>query len=227
MAKKYVAYYRVSTDRQGASGLGLEAQKAVVEAFAKQGEILASFTEIESGKGSAYRPNLIAALDLCKSSGATLLIAKLDRLARNLKFVVDLMESKVEFICCDMPAANQLTIQILAAVAQNERDMISARTRAALQAAKVRGVKLGAKNPSLAAKRAGIVAADKADALAIRLRPEIARCQKAGFRTFREIAECLSARGVKTSQGTTEWSASSVRNAMIRSGMIAQGGANA
>lgn len=216
---KFVAYYRVSTQRQGQSGLGLEAQRATVQAHCKGGELIAEFTEVESG-AAKYRPNLDAALAMCKREGATLVIAKLDRLARNLHFISSLMVEGVEFVACDMPVANKLTIHILAAVAEDERRRISERTKAAFAIAKAQGRRLGSKNPAIAAARAGEVATDKANALAIRLRPEIERCQKAGFKTFRDIAECLSARGVKTSRGHAEWSASSVRLTMIRAGMI-------
>ncbi len=140
---KFIAYYRVSTDRQGRSGLGLEAQQqAVCDFLARRGDIIESFTEIESGRKDD-RPQLAAALDTCRKHKATLVIAKLDRLARNVYFISGLMESGVEFVAVDMPEANRLTIHILAAVAEHEREAISQRTKAALKAAKVRGVKLG------------------------------------------------------------------------------------
>ena len=132
----FVAYYRVSTDRQGVSGLGLEAQRRAVADFAAgRGGILAEFTEVESGRKND-RPELRAALAACQRERAILVIAKLDRLARNVAFIAGLMESGVEFVAVDMPQANRLTIHILAAVAEHEREMISQRTRAALQAAK-------------------------------------------------------------------------------------------
>ena len=138
----FVAYYRVSTKRQGQSGLGLEAQQHVVTTFAAGIDILSSFVEVETGKNS-NRPELLKALALCRATGATLVVAKLDRLARNVLFTATLMESGVEFVCCDMPSANRMTIHIMAAMAEEEARMISARTKAALQAAKARGVKLG------------------------------------------------------------------------------------
>src|SRR3954466_14112607 len=138
----FVAYYRVSTDRQGQSGLGLDAQRAAVAGFFGARELIAEFTEVESGK-RADRPQLAAALDLCRRRRAMLVIAKLDRLARNVAFIASLMEAGVEFTAVDMPSANKLTLHILAAVAEHEREMISARTRAALAAAKARGVRLG------------------------------------------------------------------------------------
>lgn len=141
---KIVAYYRVSTKRQGLSGLGLEAQRAAVETFARQnaGEIVGEYTEIETGKRSD-RPKLTEAIAHARGVKGTLLVAKLDRLARNMAFTATLMESNIDFVCCDNPTANRLTIHILAAVAEDEARRISERTKAALQAAKARGVRLG------------------------------------------------------------------------------------
>jgi len=133
----------VSTDRQGESGLGLEAQRAAVARFIGSAPLLAEFQEVESGKRSTNRPKLTAALEHCRKHDATLVIAKLDRLARNVAFIANLMESGVEFQAVDMPYANKLTIHILAAVAEHEREAISERTKAALQVAKARGAKLG------------------------------------------------------------------------------------
>lgn len=143
--KKYVAYYRVSTQQQGVSGLGLESQERDVIAYTK-GELIAVYTDIESGKGS-NRQELLNALDHCKREDATLVVAKLDRLSRNLHFITYLMESKVKFVCCDMPEANEFTIHIFAALAEQERKMISQRTKNALKEAKNNGKQLG--NPKL------------------------------------------------------------------------------
>lgn len=141
---KYVAYYRVSTDRQGKSGLGLEAQKAAVKAYlANKGwPPIAEYTEVESGR-KTNRPQLEAALAHCRLMGASLVVAKLDRLARNVSFLVKLRDSGVKFVCVDNPNVSDMIITILAAVAQEEAGMISKRTKAALAAAKERGVKLG------------------------------------------------------------------------------------
>jgi DNA invertase Pin-like site-specific DNA recombinase len=145
---KFVAYYRVSTDKQGKSGLGLDAQQEAVNNHLAHcgGETIACFTEVESGKNN-NRIELEKALRKCRLTGATLIIARLDRLSRNATFLMSLMDSKVKFVCADMPEANNFTVQILAVMAQYESKLISERTRAALQAAKARGVKLG--NPNL------------------------------------------------------------------------------
>ena len=150
---QFVTYYRVSTARQGLSGLGLDAQRQTVTQYlaGSPRTVVTEFVEVETGKGAnalLRRPELRAALELCKKTGATLLIAKLDRLARNVHFVSGLMESKVKFVACDLPEANQLTIHIMAAFAEHEARRISERTRDALAAAKARGVVLGAKGPA-------------------------------------------------------------------------------
>lgn len=151
--QKFVTYFRVSTQKQGSSGLGLDAQRQTVSQFLAVGirAVMAEFVEVETGKGAnalEKRPELRSALELCRKSGATLLIAKLDRLARNVHFVSGLMESKVKFVACDLPEANQLTIHIMAAFAEHEARRISERTRDALAAAKARGVVLGATGPA-------------------------------------------------------------------------------
>jgi DNA invertase Pin-like site-specific DNA recombinase len=139
---KYVIYYRVSTKKQGQSGLGLEAQRTIVENYLKKNVVIAEFTEIETGK-SVNRPQLNKALQCCKSNNATLCVAKVDRLARNLHFVTSLQAANIDFICCDMPSANRLTIHIIAAIAENEAQLISQRTKQALAEKKKQGVKLG------------------------------------------------------------------------------------
>jgi DNA invertase Pin-like site-specific DNA recombinase len=138
---KWVSYLRVSTDKQGESGLGIEAQRKAVETYLNGGSwtLAQEFVEVESGKRSNNRPQLAAALAACKKLKAKLVVAKLDRLARNVAFISKLMESGVEFVACDFPHANKLTIHILAAVAEHERELISSRTKAALAAAKERG----------------------------------------------------------------------------------------
>lgn len=143
MQKRYVAYYRVSTMKQGESGLGLEAQRATVSQYVDgRGIIVSAYTEIESGKKS-YRQQLALALAEAKRIGATLLIAKLDRLSRNVGFIFALRDSGVDFTCCDIPDANTLTVGLFAVIAQHERETISKRTVDALAALKARGVQLG------------------------------------------------------------------------------------
>jgi DNA invertase Pin-like site-specific DNA recombinase len=211
-----VAYYRVSTARQGRSGLGLEAQKKAVFDYLNGGtwELIEEFTEVESGKKSD-RAELTVALKLCKREGATLVVAKLDRLARNLGFVVALMESGVEFICCDMPQANKFTIQILAAVAENERDQISKRTKEGLAAAKARGVVLG--NPGIGKiqKKGGAATKAKAQQHAENIMPVIHQIMAAGIVSYRGIAKALQARGMKTERGG-EWGPQQVKNIIRR-----------
>lgn len=143
--KKYVAYFRVSTSKQERSGLGLESQKTMVDNFlaSNQGELIESFTEIETGTSKKKRTEIYKAIEYAKQNDAVLVIAKLDRLARNVLFVSLLMEAGVEFICCDMPAANSLTIVLMAAIAEDEAKRISQRTRAALAEKKRQGFKLG------------------------------------------------------------------------------------
>ena len=148
----YIAYYRVSTAKQGASGLGLDAQREAIQKYLRRGDTLvAEFTEVESGKRVKNRPQLEASLTECKKRKAVLLIAKLDRLARNVHFISGLMESKVEFKALDLPDANQFTIHIMAAVAEHEAKIIGERTKVALAQAKKRGVRIGNPNPIEAA----------------------------------------------------------------------------
>lgn len=142
MGKRYIGYFRVSTQKQGASGLGMDAQRRIVAQAAGGGDIIAEYTDVESGRKND-RPELKKALAHCRQAGAVLLIAKLDRLSRNVAFIANLMESGVEFVACDMPTANRFTLHIFAALAEQEREMISARTKEALRAYKSRGGTLG------------------------------------------------------------------------------------
>lgn len=140
---KYIAYYRVSTQKQGISGLGLEAQKTDVKKFVlNKGDLIKEYQDIESGKNN-LRPNLLNAIEECKKNQATLIIAKLDRLSRNAAFIFTLRDSKIDFVCCDMPNANAVTIGIMAVLAQDERERISARTKSALAELKKQGKVLG------------------------------------------------------------------------------------
>jgi DNA invertase Pin-like site-specific DNA recombinase len=216
MEGNFVAYYRVSTDRQGQSGLGLEAQRAAVMNYLNGGnwKLVAEFTEVESGKNSD-RAQLRAAQTACKKHKATLIIAKLDRLSRNVHFLSGLMEAGTKFVAVDNPNANKLTIHILAAVAEDERERISARTKAALAAAKARGAKLG--NPRLADACAQVNAArqEAADAFAANILPIIHQIQNSGISSLRGVARALSARGIRTVRGG-EWTAVQVSDILRR-----------
>lgn len=222
---KYVAYLRVSTARQGRSGLGLEAQQAAIDAFVTQrhAPVLQTFTEVESGK-LAERPELAKALHLARVTGATLLIAKLDRLSRNAAFLLTLRDSGVRFIAADMPDANELTVGIMALVAQQEREAISKRTKEALKAAKARGQTLGNPNGAAALLRAkkGNEAAlrviqRQADEHAAHLRPVIESLAGQGIKSLGGVADALNERGMLTPRGGT-WHKSSVRNLISRLG---------
>jgi DNA invertase Pin-like site-specific DNA recombinase len=218
---KWISYLRVSTGRQGRSGLGLEAQRKTVEGFLNGGnwQLVTEFVEVESGKKSD-RPVLAEAIKACRLYGAKLVIAKLDRLSRNAHFLLGLKEAGVDFVCADMPSANRLTVGIMAMVAEEEGRMISARTKQALAAARRRGVQLGGynKNPKLSAKarKAGQEAnARKAAAHAADLAPVISELQAAGATSLRAIAAGLNDRGIPTIRGG-EWTATQVMRVMAR-----------
>jgi DNA invertase Pin-like site-specific DNA recombinase len=211
---KFVSYYRVSTARQGQSGLGLGAQREAVMRHLSAGgwPPLAEFTEVETGKGSNAldrRPQLQAALAFARKHKATLIIAKLDRLARNVAFISQMMEAKVDFIAVDNPHATRLTLHILAAVAEHEREMISDRTKAALAAAKAQGRVLGANGRVLAEQH-------KADAL-VRVAPvaDRLRALRAGGLSLRRIADTLNGEGIP-SPGGASWGAVNVQRALAR-----------
>lgn len=208
----YIAYYRVSTQKQGNSGLGLEAQKTMVKHYLKDSDVLlAEFEEVESGKND-NRPQLQKAIEKCKNEGAMLLIAKLDRLSRNAGFIFLLKDSQVNFKCCDMPEANSLTIGIMAVLAQEERELISKRTIAALEELRNKGKKLGSpQNLTREAQKQGAEAMRqkalnnennrKATALIVSLRET--------GKSYAKIAQQLNDNGFKTSRGYT-FSASQV-----------------
>jgi DNA invertase Pin-like site-specific DNA recombinase len=219
MVQRFVAYERVSTARQGASGLGLEAQRQAIDRFAasKGAEVLARFTVVESGK-NPNRPALTAAIRLARLTGATLIIAKLDRLSRNAAFLLTLRDSGVRFLAVDMPEANDLTVGIMALVAQAEREAIFRRTKEALAVARARGVKLGNPNGAAALRRAGVGAValraavrTNADAHAQDLAQVVANIQAAGATSLRAMAAELNARGIMTRRGG-QWRVSNVRN---------------
>ena len=232
-----VAYYRVSTQRQGRSGLGLQAQETAVREFAKRegAPIIASYTEIESGR-NPDRPELRKAIGHALRSGSTLVVAKLDRLARNVAFLAALMESKVEFCCCDNPNANALTCHILAAVAEDEAKRISTRTRDALRAAKARGTKLGSARPGWAeehgearlrgAKVGAIRSAEarqRAASLAYVDLYDALRAWRAEGLGYRRIARRLNETSHRTTTGAM-WGPATVRRVWLRARAVFQGG---
>jgi DNA invertase Pin-like site-specific DNA recombinase len=217
----FVAYHRCSTERQGKSGLGLEAQQKSVATYlaGDSCSLIASFTEVESGKTDG-RPKLQEALATCRIHNATLLIAKLDRLSRDAHFLLGLQKSGVRFVAVDMPHADNFTVGILALVAQKEREMISQRTKDALAAARVRGVKLGGtRNNSSSISSIGRVASvmtrsNKATSRAKDLSP-IIRDQMSQGLSLRAIGSHLDTLGIRTARGAT-WTAASVQRVIKR-----------
>jgi DNA invertase Pin-like site-specific DNA recombinase len=217
---KFISYLRVSTKRQGQSGLGLEAQRRAVTDWLNGGrhQLVAEFVEVESGKNNA-RPRLAEALAACRIHNATLVIAKLDRLSRDAAFLLNLQNAGTRFVAVDMPEANELVVGIMACVAQAERKMISARTRAALAAAKARGVKLG--NPSnlnnvkLGRAKSITSRIKKADDRALDLEPILAQLRSEGAVSLRQLAAGLNKRGIPTARGG-EWSAVQVKRVVER-----------
>lgn len=202
---QYVSYTRCSTVRQGQSGLGLEAQRQSVNSFARDGIIIQEFCEVETGTSKRKRVEIYKAIELCKQTGATLIIAKLDRLARNVAFTASLLESKVPFVACDAPFATPLTIHILSAVAENEAKLISDRTSMSLQIAKQRGKKLG--NPQNLTQEARLKGAKRKKELAMSNENNIRASSlifflrnREGY-TYLQIAKKLNKDGFLTSKG--------------------------
>jgi DNA invertase Pin-like site-specific DNA recombinase len=234
---KWISYLRVSTDRQGKSGLGLEAQRTAVTDFLNGGQwkLIKEFVEVESGK-RADRPQLEAALAACRLHGAKLVIAKLDRLSRDAHFLLGLDKAGVDFVAADMPNANRLTVGIMAMVAEEERRMISVRTKAALAAAKARGTKLGGRRRKVigvnergrkiygdvvrgsadAIAKAQAAVQQRADARASDIAPTIKALQAAGATSLRAIAAGLNAQGIPTAKGNGTWSAVQVARVLER-----------
>ncbi|MGW8787130.1 recombinase family protein [Heyndrickxia sporothermodurans] len=217
---KFVSYLRVSTKQQGASGLGLEGQRKAVMDYLNGGHwsLISEVVEVESGKNSA-RPKLAEALKLCRIHGATLVVAKFDRLARDAHFLLGLSKAGIDIVACDMPSANRMTVGIMAVVAEEEARMISTRTKAALAAAKARGVKLGGYrgNPTdaLVEGRARSVAVrqERAQGRASDLASTIADLQASGLTSLRQLANGLNQRNIPTARGGT-WSAVQVDRVM-------------
>lgn len=218
---RFVAYYRVSTKRQGRSALGLEAQRQAVERHLSQqsGQLVASFTEVESGKLNE-RPQLEAALLRCRATRATLLVAKLDRLSRDAGFLMTLRNGDVRFQALDLPEANTLTLGVMAAMAQHERETISARTKAALLARKARGLPLGtprdlSKYQATASRLGNAVRSAKATERSRNIMPMIEEAKAGGAGTLRQIAGFLNEAGASTARGT-KWTAAAVQRVMKR-----------
>lgn len=208
----FVAYFRVSTDKQGAFGLGSEAQCEAVarHVAAAGGTIVGEFQEVESGKRND-RPQIAAALAMCRLRRAILVIAKLDRLARNVAFISSLMDSGVDFVACDNPHATRLTVHILAAVAEHEREKISQRTKAALAAAKARGIRLG--NPQLEEARVRALATRRARQPGSDLTSIAAGLAAQGL-SLREIAKRLNRLGIPTPRGKV-WCAAIIKKLLM------------
>ena len=216
MDGRFVSYLRVSTARQGRSGLGLEAQRAAVSDFLAGRVLLREVVEIESG-AIDKRPQLACAFETCQLTGGTLLVARLDRLSRDAAFLLALQKAGVKFVCVDNPHATPFTVGILAVVAQHEREQISIRTKAALAAAKARGKKLGGYRGGPVPSTADAAAARraKADTFAARISPVILELQDQGF-GLRAIARELSERGIMTATGGRAWTPTGVRNVLAR-----------
>lgn len=227
--KTYTAYLRVSTTKQGIDGLGMAAQEQAIKAY--NGHVIAKFIEVESGKRKD-RPELGKALEHCKLTGSTLIVAKLDRLARNVNFISSLMEAKVDFVCCDFPEASPLTLHIMSAVAEHEARAISSRTKAALASKKAwleenkerlisegKRWKLGNPNLTSEGQAKGTVQGIKtikeaADTFAKRVQPTIEALKGSGL-SLRGVAGELNKMNVKTARGK-QWTATAVKNAMAR-----------
>lgn len=217
---KFVAYFRVSTKRQGESGLGLEAQRDVVTRYVRNGLIIAEYTEVESGK-RCNRPELAKAIDHCKLTGATLIVGKWDRLARDVAFTSNLMKSGIDLVAADNPHANKLTLHILAAVAEHEGEIISERIKGALAAARARGTKLGGiragahRFDRTDVERSTALRRATADDHARRVLPVIAAIRNGRDIPLRELAAELNARGVAAPRGG-EWQVGTVWRVLRR-----------
>ena len=210
---EFVAYYRVSTDRQGVSGLGLDAQRAAVARYVGDVPLLAEFTEVESGKRDTNRPQLAAALDLCRRNRATLIVATLDRMSRSVAFIASLMATGVPFLSADSPNDDPFILHIKAAVAEEEARKISRRTKAALQAAKARGTRLG--NPRWQDTLHLARAARHPMKPSLQVL-EIMRQQRAQGKSYRAIAAHLDSLQIRTPRGS-RWHNETIRDLLTRS----------
>ena len=212
-----VFYLRVSTTKQGADGNGIQHQMTVVNRYAESnsGEVIGQFIEVESGgKTDVERPQLSLALEMCRKQSAVLICSKIDRLSRNAEFLLRLMNSKAEFVCCDIPNCDRFTISLFAILAEKEKNMISERTKNALKMVKARGVKLGNPNPELSVKLMNEGAIKAKNEFRIKITPIIEDIKKAGVKTLQDIADCLNRRGISTRTGKT-WTPGLVRNVLV------------
>ena len=215
---RYVAYYRVSTQKQGFSGLGLEAQQSAVANYISHrgGELIEAFQEVESGR-KTNRVALRRAINLCKATKSTLIIAKLDRLSRNATFMFQLQDSNLDIVACDCPEMDKFTARLLAVFAEREAELISQRTKAALAAKKARGEKFGGSVSMNEAIRQAAHAAcrKKADDYVTEISGHIRRAQHSGFTSLRQICAYLDEHGVPTAR-EGRWQANTVRNVLAR-----------
>lgn len=205
---KVVSYVRVSTGKQGRSGLGLEAQQAAIHEYARSvdAEVIEAFVEVDSGANNE-RVELAKALSSARRNKATLVVAKLDRLGRDAAYLLNLVQyCRCKIVLADLPNIDKMMFGILAVVAENERDATSKRTKAALAAAKARGIKLGGPTAKETIKLARIAKTDKAINRARNISPIIESIEKAGIITLKGIAQALEARGIKTPNGNDNWS---------------------
>lgn len=205
-SEQYVSYLRVSTQKQGYSGLGLEAQKEIIKNFLHDKTPIAEFTEIESGR-KTDRPKLKEALTQCRTTGATLIVAKLDRLARNVSFLSNLLESDVEIVFCDFPQANKMVLHILAAISQYEAELTAQRTKAALQAKKARGAKLGNPEHLMNKHKQAIANSNKTNSEKAKKNPNNKRAVAflkvmiSQGKSLTEMTDILNSEGFVTAQG--------------------------
>jgi len=212
---KFVTYCRVSTKMQGRNGLGMESQTDTVRRFVEKagGTIVSEYCEVESGgKTDRERQELSKALSECRRLDATLVVAKLDRLSRNAEFLLSLQNGNVDFVCCDCPNVDRFTVGILALVAQRERELISERTKSALQMAKRRGVHLGTRNPTKQVKLMVAGARQAKTDFKSKMAPLLEEIRQAGVSTLQGIADCLNRRGIPTRTGKSCWYPTTVSN---------------
>ena len=204
--------------KQGADGNGIQHQMTVVNRYAEANgaEIVGQFIEVESGgKTDSERPQLAAALDKCKKENAVLVCSKIDRLSRNAEFLLRLMNSRVEFVCCDIPNCDRFTISLFAILAEKEKNMISERTKNALKMVRARGIKLGNPNPELSVIKMNEGARKGRIDFKKRIVPVINEIKSTGIKTLQGVADCLNRRGISTRNGK-QWYPTQIRNLLVR-----------